>query len=44
MMQDTLQDSHWDEVSAHGEDPKLGAAAQGRQKTHEVDVRDPTQV
>lgn len=44
MMQDTLQDSHGDEVSTHGEDPKLGAAAQGRQKANEVDVRDPTQV
>lgn len=44
MTQHTLQDSHGDEVSAHGEDPELGAAAQGRQKAHEVDVRDPTQI
>ena len=44
MSQETLQDGHGDEVSTHAEDPELGAAAQGRQKGHEVDVPDPTQV
>lgn len=44
MTQETLQDDHGDEVSAHAEDPELGAADQGRQKGREVDVRDPTQI
>ena len=44
MTQETLQDSHGDEVSTQAEDPELGAAAQGWQKGREVDIRDPTQV
>ena len=44
MTQETLQDGHGDEVSTHAEDPELGAVAQGRQKGHEVDVHDSTQV
>ena len=44
MTQETLQDSHGDEVSTQAEDPELGAAAQDRKDGHEVGVHDPTQV